>query len=93
MAGKKDKGQVPNFALTDEHKAWFKEYSKVLRIEKILTNGIKVELPKMQRLRLMYEQVQGKKQEMMKMAPVKPTNEVEGQADTLPEQAAAGPGG
>jgi len=79
MAGKKDKSQVPSFALTDEHKAWFKEYSKILRMEKLLTDGIKVELPKMQRLRLMFEEVQGKKQEMMKMAPPKPTNEIEGQ--------------
>ena len=71
--------EVEGFRLTKEQKAWYKDYKKLHKVSEMLKNGLRIEYGKMENLKKLFEQAQGVKAQMMKGAPVNPTNEVEGQ--------------
>lgn len=73
----KKKKNVEGFRLTKEHKAFFKNYKKVAEVQAMIAKGLKFEMGKLQALKQMAQEVEGKRKELMLNAPEQSVLDVE----------------
>ena len=74
-----DKEKVETFRLTPEMKNWAKNYRQIDQVTKMIEQGLRIQFSELENTRRMFEQAQGKKAEMLKLAPKEQTRELPGQ--------------
>lgn len=69
MPNRPEKMPVEDFKLTKEQKAFYKVFSKFNVVQKMLGKGIQVQQGKLEAMRAMAEDVEGKKKQLLLNAP------------------------
>lgn len=76
---KKQSSKVEAFKLTDDYRAWAKNFKRVNEVSKMIEEGLRISFGETENLKRLFDEISGKKQELLKLAPAQPVNEIEGQ--------------
>ncbi len=76
---KRQSSEVEEFKLTDEYKAWAANFKRVNEVTKMIEEGLRISFDETKELKRLFEEVSGKRAELLKLAPAQPVNEIEGQ--------------
>lgn len=73
-------GKVEGFKLTKEWKVWHKQYKRVNEVTQMIANGLRLEYGKVAKLRAAFDEANGQRQQLLKLAPTDLVNELDGQS-------------
>lgn len=63
------KEPVEKFMLTDEHKAFYKNFKKVNDVSRMINEGLKFQMGKVETLKQIAGEIEGKKRQLLLNAP------------------------
>ncbi len=71
--------KVEKFKLTKEMASFSKSFKRVQQLSQVLQQGLQIQLAEADQTRRMLHETNAVREQMLQMAPKKPTNEIEGQ--------------
>jgi len=73
----KAKEPVEDFKLTAEHKAFYKNYKRINEVSKMISEGLRFQLGKVEALQQIAQEIDGQKKELLLKAPDQSVLDVE----------------